>query len=84
MTLCPSGEGDGLEIHWALAAGVRIPSVSLLLAALRHAEYRTSSTLPKYESRRAQTQSMMFDPRSGAQLLSCILFGRVRDAASKV
>ena len=28
MTLCPSGEGDGLEIHWALPAGVRIPSVS--------------------------------------------------------
>ena len=27
-TLCPSGQGDGLEIHWALPAGVRIPSVS--------------------------------------------------------
>ena len=29
-TLCPSGSGDGLEIHWALPAGVRIPSVSLV------------------------------------------------------
>ena len=29
-TLCPSGQGDGLEIHWALPAGARIPSVSLL------------------------------------------------------
>ena len=28
MTLCPSGQGDGLEIHWALPAGARIPSVS--------------------------------------------------------
>ena len=27
-TLCPSGQGDGLEIHWALPAGARIPSVS--------------------------------------------------------
>ena len=27
-TLCPSGQGDGFEIHWALPAGVRIPSVS--------------------------------------------------------
>ena len=26
-TLCPSGQGDGLEIHWALPAGARIPSV---------------------------------------------------------
>ena len=26
-TLCP--KGDGLEIHWALPAGVRIPSVSI-------------------------------------------------------
>ena len=31
-TLCPSGQGDGLEIHWALPAGVRIPSVSQLRA----------------------------------------------------
>ena len=30
MTLCPSSQGDGLEIHWALPAGVRIPSVSFL------------------------------------------------------
>ena len=29
MTLCPSGQGDGLEIHWALPAGARIPSVSI-------------------------------------------------------
>ena len=28
MTVCPSGQGDGPEIHWALPAGVRIPSVS--------------------------------------------------------
>ena len=28
-TLCPSGQGDGLEIHWALPAGARIPSVSI-------------------------------------------------------
>ena len=28
MTLCPSGQGDGLEVHWALPAGARIPSVS--------------------------------------------------------
>ena len=28
MTLCPSGQGDGLEIYWALPAGVRIPSLS--------------------------------------------------------
>ena len=28
-TLCPSGSGDGLEIHWALPARVRIPSVSM-------------------------------------------------------
>ena len=28
MTLCPSSQGDGLEIHWALPAGARIPSVS--------------------------------------------------------
>ena len=27
-TVCPSGQGDGLEIHWALPAGVRIPSLS--------------------------------------------------------
>ena len=30
MTLCPSGQGDGVEIHWALPAGVRIPSVSFV------------------------------------------------------
>ena len=29
-TLRPSGQGDGLEIHWALPAGARIPSVSML------------------------------------------------------
>ncbi len=29
VTVCPSGQGDGLEIHWALPAGVRIPSLSL-------------------------------------------------------
>ena len=34
-TLCPSGQGDGLEIHWALPAGVRIPSVSLAVSARR-------------------------------------------------
>ena len=28
MTACPSGQGDGLEIHWALPAGARIPSLS--------------------------------------------------------
>ena len=28
VTLCPSGYGDGLGIHWALPAEVRIPSVS--------------------------------------------------------
>ena len=28
MTACPSGQGDGPEIHWALPAGVRIPSLS--------------------------------------------------------
>ena len=28
-TVCPSGQGDGLEIHWALPAGVRIPSLSI-------------------------------------------------------
>ena len=28
MTVCPSGYGDGLEIHWALPAGVRVPSLS--------------------------------------------------------
>ena len=27
-TVCPSGQGDGPEIHWALPAGVRIPSLS--------------------------------------------------------
>ena len=27
-TVCPSGQGDGSEIHWALPAGVRIPSLS--------------------------------------------------------
>jgi hypothetical protein len=27
--LCPSGEGDGLELHWPLAAGARIHSVSI-------------------------------------------------------
>ena len=32
-TVCPSGQGDGLEIHWALPAGVRIPAVSYLEAA---------------------------------------------------
>ena len=31
MTVCPSGQGDGLEIHWALPAGVRIPSLSSLV-----------------------------------------------------
>ena len=25
----PEGQGDGLEIHWALPAGARTPSVSL-------------------------------------------------------
>ena len=29
MTLCPSGQGDGLEIHWALPARPQIPWVSL-------------------------------------------------------
>ena len=28
MTLCPSGQGVGLEIQWALPARVRTPSVS--------------------------------------------------------
>ena len=28
MTVCPSGQGDGPEIHWAPPAGVRIPSLS--------------------------------------------------------
>ena len=28
-TLCPSGQGDGLEINSALPAGVQIPPVSL-------------------------------------------------------
>ena len=28
MTVCPSGQRDGPEIHWALPAGVRIPSLS--------------------------------------------------------
>ena len=27
-TVCPSGTGGGLEIHWALPAGVQIPSLS--------------------------------------------------------
>ena len=34
MTLRPSGEGDGLDIHRALPAGVRIPSVVVLRMAL--------------------------------------------------
>ena len=34
VTLCPSGQGDGLEIHWALPAGVRIPSLSFAAGAL--------------------------------------------------
>ena len=29
MTACPSGQGDGLEIHWALPTGVQIPLLSL-------------------------------------------------------
>ena len=29
MTACPKGQGDGPEIHWALPAGVRIPSLSM-------------------------------------------------------
>ena len=31
MTVCPSGQGDGLEIHWALPAGARIPRCRLAL-----------------------------------------------------
>ena len=31
MTVCPSGEGDGLEIRRALAAGAPIPSLSFCL-----------------------------------------------------
>ena len=29
--MCPSGQGDGLEIHRALPAGVRIPSLSVYI-----------------------------------------------------
>ena len=36
MTLYPSGQGDGLEIHCALPAGVRIPSPSALLNSKGH------------------------------------------------
>ena len=28
MTVCPSGQRDGLGIHWVLPTGVRIPSLS--------------------------------------------------------
>ena len=50
-TLCPSGQGDGLEIHWALPAGARIPSVSSQLqrnvaAAAHGPKTRASQNLP--------------------------------------
>ena len=46
MTVCPSGQGDGLEIHWALPAGVRIPSLSCLgsfVTNVRARQYRLAS-----------------------------------------
>ena len=50
-TLCPSGQGDGLEIHWALPAGARIPSVSSQLqrnvaAAVDGPKMRASQNRP--------------------------------------
>ena len=35
-TVCPSGQGDGPEIHWALPAGVQIPSLSHKAQLRRH------------------------------------------------
>ena len=37
MTLCPSGQGVGLEIQWALPARVRTPSVSYSFVELENA-----------------------------------------------
>jgi hypothetical protein len=54
-TLCPSGQGDGLEIHWALPAGVRIPSVSSQLqrnvaaAAVDGPKMRASQNRPSVQ-----------------------------------